>query len=165
MTGHDDKHERIPRSHQESAGIAVQHMLAHLDIVVVHTAGATEEEGRMGCLELDCVCSILQIVEMVVVHIVSANILKGMVAEGMQRVLEEAVAVLWTGFEELVQHYRKDVIDMVVAAMKSAEWDMAPTASDTVGTGAWLQKQDMRDLGTERAKRMGCCSQRDRREK
>ncbi len=59
MTRHDDKHERIPHSHQESAGIVVQHMLAHLDIVVVHRAGVSKEERHMGYLELGCVGSVL----------------------------------------------------------------------------------------------------------
>ncbi len=74
--------------------------------------------------------------EIVVVHIVSGGTLASMVAEGRQRVLGEAVAVLRTGFEESVQHYRKDVTDMVVAVTTPAEPDMAPTVFDTVETCA-----------------------------
>lgn len=136
MNTHQDKYERMPRSHRVSAGIVVQHMLAQLNIVVHHRAGATGEERHMGCLELDCVGSVLNIVEMVVAHIVAAGILASMVAEGKQKVLEEAVGVLRTGLEESVQHYRKDVTDMVVAVMTSAEPDMALTVLDTVETCA-----------------------------
>ena len=136
MSRHEDKHERIPRFQEEFADSAAEHTPGHLDTAAGHRAGANVGVRHRGCSEVDCMHSVLRIVDAAVAQTVGVRILASSLVEVMRRVLEEEVVVLGPGSEKSLRHCRKDAIDMVVEVMTSADPDMAQTVFDTDGTCA-----------------------------
>jgi aspartate aminotransferase-like enzyme len=67
----------------EFVGTDVEHMLVRLHTAVGHMSGAIVEVGHMGCLEIDCMHSVLQTAE-AAVHTAAADILASMGVEVMQ---------------------------------------------------------------------------------
>ena len=102
----------------------------------------------MGSMEVDCKCSVLRTAEDVVSHSVAVGSQASGVVGALRKDSEEeeaAAAALQIDSGKSLGDCRKDVIDMVVQAMRSAELGTAPTILGSVETWASCRRQKDRE--------------------